>query len=324
MLVDKKAQGPQKKPSFPLGILLLLGLSSGLMIGVVFVDYDWTLYLMENRWSGFAEIMRRTIFEGGALGGSDPAIIYVLMALAFYGWSYSSKAPPWLLPWRSVLGFVAFTSLSAGFGFIQSLKWTLGRARPHILISENLEYSPWYEFGAHYVGDGIFFGSFPSGHTAVVALLLTLAYILIGDPLLSKKWRWIGWAWGVFVVVYSLLMVLGRSMAKAHWLSDGLGSLVLIWSLSHLLYYWILKIPQQRLYFHTYHQAPNVFRFWELRLCGYFLMIAFGIACILIALNAFQRQSPPWLATLLLLGLPLVFVFTKKTQHYYHKCVEKL
>ena len=314
---------PSPQKSLPLGVFLLLGFHASLMLGVIFVDYEWTLYLIENRWAGFAEVMRRTIFEGDALGASDPAIFYILLAFALYVWSSSRKAPAWLLAWRCVLGFVVFAALSSGLGFIHSIKWALGRVRPHLLLSENLPYSAWYEFGAHYVADGVFFGSFPSGHTAVIALFLTLAYALAGDPLLEKKWRFLGWLWGGMAFASSVFMLVGRSMAKAHWLSDGLASVAMIWIFSHLLYHHILKVPQQRLYFQLHQHYPNFSRFWEMRLCGYFLLVALGGMGLLMGVNAFQRQSPPWLGVLLVLGLPMSVGFAWKARAYYQGCMEK-
>lgn len=313
----------QAKPRL-LGILILVGVFGSLMIGVIFVDYEWTLYLVENRWKGFAKVMARTLFEGNAPGASDPAIVYILLVLGLYGWASTLKAPAWLLPWRCVLGFVVFVALSSGLGFVHSLKWTLGRARPYLVLKENLPYSDWYEFGAHYVAEGVFFGSFPSGHTAVMALLFTMAYVLVGDPLLAKKWHFIGWIWGGVALLSSILMLIGRSMAEAHWLSDGLGSLAMIWIFSHLLYYHILKVPQQRLYFRRHGGYPDFSHWWELRLCGYFLGVVLGGAFVLIGLNAFQRQSPPWLVVLLLVGVPLSIGFARKAHAYHKECVEKL
>ncbi len=301
-----------KQRSIPYGILILFSMYVGLMIGVTFIDYEGTLYLIEHRWSYFAELMRRSMFEGGGLGGSDPAVFYLLFALAGYYLSHSEKKYPRLQPYRSFFGFVTLTSALAGLGVVHTVKWVVGRARPHEVIKQGLEYTNWYEFGAHYVAEGIFFGSFISGHTAIVAIFLTLAYILAGDPLLSKKWRIAGWIWGGISLSYSVIMLVARAMSRAHWISDSLASLVLVWGLTHVIYFWVLRIPEQRLYYDQHQKYPNTLRYWEVRLCLYFLMVAIGVAFILIGLQAFQRQATPWLACLVIPGCPLIFIFSKK------------
>ena len=312
----------RKKSSTSLLILLACFLT--LMVGVVFVDYAWTLYLIDIRWKGFAEIMRRTVFEDGKLGGSDPAVLLSLLAVILYFWSYSAKVPAWLYSLQPILGFIVFASLTAGLGFVHTLKWSLGRVRPHIVLAQQLEYSHWFEFGAHYVTDGIFYGSFPSGHVASVALLFTLSYVLIANPLISKKWQVVGWIWTVGVLAYTVAMIIARCMAISHWISDGLGSFALVVGLMHWLYFAVLRVPEQLLYFKTRRIQMAPFRFWEMRLCAYFFLFAIGTALCLIALNAFQRQSPPWLATLLLPGVLLVLVFFQKARKFQKACTKDL
>ena len=285
-----------------------------LMTGIVFVDFQWTLFLIDNRWQGFAEIMRRTLFEDGQWGGSDPGILLLLLAAILYLCAHSAKIPAWLYSLQPILGFIVFASLTAGLGFVHTIKWSLGRARPHLVLSQQFEYSHWYEFGGHYVADGIFFGSFPSGHVASVALLLTISYALIANPLISKKRQLVGWLWGAGVVAYTVAMIMARCMSESHWISDGLGSFILVWGLMHWLYFAVLRVPEQLLYFQTHRIHPIPFRFWEMRLCICFLLVAVGIAFCLIALNSFQRQSPPWLASLFLPGVLLIFICFQKAR----------
>lgn len=295
-----------------------------LMVGIVFVDYQWTLFLIENRWPGFAEFMRRTLFEDGLLGGSDPATFFVLFAAILYFCSYSAKIPAWLYSLRPVLGFVVFASLTAGLGVVHGIKWSLGRVRPHIVLADQLDYSDWYEFGDHFVTDGIFYGSFPSGHVASVVVLLSFSYALLANPLISEKWRLAGWIWTAVVLAYSVAMIIARSMAKAHWISDGLGSFVLVLGLMHWLYFAVLRVPEQLLYFQSnrIHQTPH--RFWEIRLCACFLLVAVGIAFSLVALNSLQRQSPPWLLSLFLPGALLIYIYFQKARRFRETCTQDL
>ncbi|MBF0287795.1 MAG: phosphatase PAP2 family protein [SAR324 cluster bacterium] len=309
---------PHSQTPLPYGAISLLVTFMILMIGISFIDYEGTLYLIEHRWSYFADIMRRSMFEGGGLGGSDPAVFYLLFALIGYGLSCSPQKFPRLQPCRCFFGFVTFTSALAGLGMVHTIKWSIGRARPHEVIKQGVEYTDWYEFGAHYVAEGIFFGSFPSGHTAIVAIFLTLAYTLIGDPLLSNKWRVFGWIWGGTSLGYAIAMIVARAMSKAHWITDSLGALLLVWGLTHVIYFWVLRIPEQRLYYQKYQKYPDTLSCWEVRLGLHFLVIAIGAAFILIGLQAFYRQTTPWLACLLPPGGLLVFAFSKKFKHLHH------
>ncbi|HEX7938575.1 MAG TPA: hypothetical protein VF483_06245, partial [Gemmatimonadaceae bacterium] len=55
----------------PLG-LWLIGLAfATAMVAVVPVDYAWTVALTGVRIPGFVTLMRRTLFEGDGIGGSD-------------------------------------------------------------------------------------------------------------------------------------------------------------------------------------------------------------------------------------------------------------
>ena len=301
---------------------ILFACLSLLMVGIVFVDYQWTLFLIENRWQGFAEFMRRTLFEDGRLGGSDPATFFLLLATILYLCSYSAKVPAWLYSLRPVLGFIVFVSFTAGMGIVHAIKWSLGRARPHIVLADQLDYSHWYEFGGHFVADGIFYGSFPSGHVASVVVLFSFSYALIANPLISEKWRWAGWMWTGVVLAYSVAMIIARSMARSHWISDGLGSFIIVLGLMHWLYFAVLRVPEQLLFFQSnrIHRTPR--RFWEIRLCACFLLVAVGIAFCLVALNSLHRQSPPWLLSLFLPGVPLIYIYFQKARRFQKACTQ--
>ncbi len=321
--LKKQSLGETKAPP-PYGLVLVILLSVSIMVAIVQFDYAWTVYLIENRWKFFAEFMRRTLFEGSAPGASDPAIIFIIAVYVGYFRLYANGASrkwQWLRPW---IGFIVFTALMAGLGFIHCLKWVIGRARPHLVLKDGFDYSNWFEFGHHFVAEGIFFGSFPSGHTAAVAIFMTIPYLLLNDPYLGDRWRRIGLLSGAVAFTYSLMMIIGRSMADAHWLSDSIAALAMTTILSHLAYFHVLRVPDQRRYYQKHAVHPDLPRHWEFRLSVYWLLVLIGISMLLIAFNAFKRQDPPWLASLVFVGTPLIMIFSQKAQTLHHRIRDTL
>lgn len=309
---------------FPIswGLTTLLTLSIVLLIAIVPFDYEWTIWLYENRWPRFAEFMRRTLFEGGSFGGSDVAITFQLVAFFAYFYVGSPKREANWQKWRPMLGYVLVCALVTGLGTVHSLKWLVGRARPHIVMKNELPFSNWFEFGPHFVSDGVFFGSFPSGHTAVVFLLMAISYLLAGYKHSPTHYKIIGWGWGVFVTGYTLLMVIARSMTRHHWLSDSLATIAMAWILMHLLYFWILGVPTQLDYWNHYKKFPSLPKYWELVLCLYALGITLGAMGIVIGIRAVLLQKAPWLIVLALPGSGMVYYWTKRGLAFYRRILK--
>ena len=155
-------------------VLIFLGIILLIISG--YYDKSLTLWMNKNLSQIFGELTRRTMFEGNLPGLSDPFIIFLIISLFLYikSWNYNNSK---LCRWRPYLGFIVFSTFVGSLGMVHSLKWLIGRARPYEVWNQNWKYSEWYEFGPHFITEGIYKGSFPSGHTAVVISAITLSYV---------------------------------------------------------------------------------------------------------------------------------------------------
>jgi membrane-associated PAP2 superfamily phosphatase len=213
---------------------------------------------------------------------------------------------PTLERWRPHFGFALTCALISAIQVVHSLKWVMGRARPKEVVAKGLAFSHWFEFGPHFVTEGVYRGSFPSGHTAQVFLLMAVAYILAADPQLSPRTRRLGWVWGILALAYTLVMGVGRCMSFSHWLSDVVGALVLSWIGMHLIYFRLLRVPEQVRFHRRWGGHPATPLVWEMQLCAWCLGLFLGAMGLLLGLRAALRGDI-WLASALVLpGLGLV------------------
>ena len=204
-------------------------------------DQQWTVWLHEHGSKEFGLWMGRTMFEGKLPGASDPAIIFLLASLVVYVRSWSVHASQRLIRWRPFLGFIVTTALAGSLGVVHSLKWVIGRARPYEVWGENWPFSEWYEFGPHFITEGIYRGSFPSGHSAVILSLLTLSYIWFNQNPGHSRLRIMAIIWGLIVILMTGLMGIGRAVSASHWLTDSLGMILPTWAVLHLIFFHLLK-----------------------------------------------------------------------------------
>ena len=312
--------------TFPWGLLALAAGVALAMAAIAPVDYAWTVYLVQHRVDPAVSILRRTVFEGEPPGGSDLPIFGALALLVCYFRATSARAKPAWSKFRPWLGFLVISTLAAGLGAVHTIKWIVGRARPYSVVAgEHLPFTPWYVPGPHFVTEGLYRGSFPSGHTAAAFMFIAVAYALAGDPLLPGRWRLAGWALGAVTLAYSVLMAVASSMARSHWLSDAVGVVGLVWILVHGLYFWGLRVPDQRRYWHSHGKAPLAGR-WELRFCALGFPALLGLIAIGLGLRALTLQPVPYLAILVPLGVGMVAVFAPKAWHLLrrlHRAVRK-
>ena len=288
---------------------VLIGLVSGffmVMIPLSMVDFEWTLYLHANQHEFLGEFMRRTLFEGGKFGASDPAIVFVLFVMFAYFRNNPQEQIDQFGFFRPQLGFLVVSALITGLGLVHSIKYIVGRARPDQVLKHSYPYSQWFEFGPQFVADGIFYGSFPSGHTAAVFMLMTLSYILIFDPTKPRKAKIAGWMWGGLILTMTSLMIIARSMTLHHWLSDSIGITFLCWITTHLLFFYIFKIPEQMEYLQRHRAYPSLPRYWEFQILWRILILALCIMCIIIGLRAVWVQRIPYLV---LASIPALILF---------------
>jgi len=306
---DEPSSRPGGRQVLLIVILLLLIVT---MAGIVGVDYSWTLGLNANKVAALADFMSRTLFEGEGFGGGDPAILYLVFVLFAYLSAWGVIPLRRFGPWRPQLGFIVATAPVVGLFIVHSLKWVVGRARPREVVRQGMAYTDWYETGPHYITEGIYRGSFPSGHTASVLVLLTAAYLLAGDRHNSGATRLGGWLWGLIVLLYCLTMALSRSMTFSHWIGDSLFTMLAGCLIMHCMYYWVLRIPQQTGFFRQRGYHPELPKLWELQLVGNLFLITCGLTAIGLGLRAFREQPVPWLAGLIVPGIVLVFYFGRR------------
>jgi len=298
-----------------IALLALLCLWAAAMAWVPRVDYRWTAQLTAYRHHPFAGLARRTVFQGQLPGATDPAALLAIATVALYLRAHAAGASRRLLAARPALGFLLVAAIGPGLAVIHALKLVVGRARPlDVLSRQHLPYTEWYQAGKLSLAAGFFRGSFPSGHTAAVFTTLALAYALAGDPAAGRRMRIAGLAVAVLSLAAALAITVANAMGGNHWLSDGLGTIGLVWLLVHLLYFRLLDVPGQRRLVRdalARGEAAPLPRFWEARLCGSGLLVVAGAALSLLGLRALAEQRPPtlaWLlapgAGLLILGLP--------------------
>lgn len=289
------------------GLITLITISLIIMGLLSLVDFEWTLYLSRHRIDWLGAFMRRTMFEGGVFGGSDPGILVMLVPTIGYFLVLSSARFSSHKRWLPYLGFIFFSSLVTGLGLVHSLKWMVGRARPYLIIKKGIPFTHWFEFGPLHVSDGIFFGSIPSGHTATVILMITISYILAGDPAHSLRTKLLGWGWGILVMIYASLMVIGRSMTLHHWLTDSVGIILLDWIVIHLIYFRVLKIPRQVAVINATGEYPVTARYWELKLLWRLLVITLAVMATVIGIKSVIFQEMPALILMLIPALPTIY-----------------
>jgi membrane-associated phospholipid phosphatase len=293
------------------GLITLAAATIMVMSAAAWVDMDWTMGIGKMRWPWIEEIMGRSVFEGEAPGANDLVILLLLGAVIVYylGWRSPNKKK-WV-SWRPQCGFVIVSALVTAVYFVHGCKWAVGRARPDLVIEKGAEFSHWFTFGPHFVTDGIFYGSFPSGHTAQMFILMAVAYVLAGDPLPSGKRRQVGILWAVVSLIAALAMGLTRCMTLSHWLTDILGSTLIGWTLMHLLYFDILRVPDQRRFLARHGAMPGVPDAWELIFCIHLFVGTLGAVITTIGIRSVLIHKGPWLATLIPAGIACLLLSGK-------------
>ena len=291
------------------------------IMGVLAVyDYQWTIWLNHHRVEWLDEFMGRTIFEGEGFGGGDAAVLFMAAALCFYIFAWVNPGHKRLEQWRPYLGFITSAGFICGLFMVHSLKWVMGRARPGLVFTGGLAYSEWYRFGPHFVTEGIYRGSFPSGHTAAVLLFLTPAYIFLASPDQSRPRRAAGLIWGFLSLSYSVLMAIARTMTLSHWLSDCVFSIFFGWVIIHILYFWVLRVPDQDTHYRHQGILITTPKFWELRLCLLLSPVILGGMAMVIGGRSLYEYSVPWLGVLIPAGV-FTGIFFWKRLHGLHKRV---
>ena len=296
-------------------VFCLLILCGGLiMVGIDRVDQAWTLWLQQHKWSYLTDTMGQTLFEGERFGGGDPSTLFLIVVFCCYLLSIFMGNCKRLVRCRPQVGFILIAAFWSCLCIVHTLKWLVGRARP-LLIYDGLPYSHWYEFGPHFITQGVYNGSFPSGHTALAFIFMALAYVLAGDERHSKRTRISGVFVGLFTIFNALLMGVARTMSVSHWVSDICASILFSWVTIHMLYYHILRIPNLT-QSNSHTDAPP---FWELKLCFYQLLVVLGFLAFMIGIRAIIEQDGMFLMAMIPPGIFIFKVFWKHSMSVYSR-----
>jgi membrane-associated phospholipid phosphatase len=294
-------------------LVLLFGVLGAVLPSI---DYELTLWFSRHRNPAFSEFMGRSFFESGVPGGADLVIFAMLAALVAYLLASFEKGPTALRNWLPSFGFAVFGAIVSAVCLVHGTKWIIGRARPKEVVYQQLAYSDWFAGGAHFINEGIYRGSFPSGHTLAAFLLMLAAYGLAGDPRHSRGLKLAGWGVGTLALTYAGAMSVARAMSLSHWVSDCVLGMLLAWLLMHACYYWVLRVPEQNRLRRAGQESRSP-RLFELRLGLLVLGCTAGVTLALLGLRAvFVLQLHP-LVLLLPVGTLLAVFFIRATISLY-------
>jgi hypothetical protein len=110
---------------------------------------------------------------------------------------------------------------------------------------------------------------------------------------------------GVLVLLYTASMGLASAMARSHWLSDAIASTGFVWVLIHVIYFRMLRVPEQQAFWLRTARHLPLRSYWELRLCAWGFLALLGFLAAALGVRAFWVQSPPYLAALIPVGIAL-------------------
>jgi len=212
-------------------ILLPVGLTLFFLIGRI--EAGLVVHLWRSPWPAFRDFMADSLYEGDFIGASDFGVTAAI--LCFIIWVYRRRGGSWLGRLSiNELKFIWLSSFMTAILAVHSLKWIIGRARPNVFF-ESLGYGLLTQdqlngmslpgFLPLFGPRGIGLNSFPSGHTASCAILLTFSYVL------WPKKKAVSLFFGLCVLTLSIAMGAARSMSGMHWLSDSVASVFLTWSI---------------------------------------------------------------------------------------------
>lgn len=285
-------------------------------------DYAYTKWLGTHSVAWFAKFMDNSFFEGKSFGGGDFATLYMIVCAVLYIAAWLPPVSNRLMRYRPELGFVVASSLVTTVFVVHGLKWTIGRARPsQVLWDGKLPFTNWFELGPYNLLDGLFNGSFPSGHTATIMIFLTLAYIIA----FHGSWNHyrLGRSIGMLTIGLAYLMAIARSMNRSHFITDGMVVIALNWLIIHFLYFKILRVPEQGKIIVQHGQVNGMPTCWELRLCLHGLFLVIGLMAVAIGARGWGSSTAnlPSIA-LLLAGAVLAILCARNTWRFYSHIAE--
>jgi hypothetical protein len=126
----------------------------------------------------------------------------------------------------------------------------------------------------------------------------------------------------VGVLTLAGLMALSRMFVGAHWLSDTLGSILLVGLCCDLLYRYILRVPEQMRWLEAGHSYPSSLTYWELKLLP---RLVFGLLIPLLPVLVWsQYHQLVWVLASGGVSVLLFLFFIKDLGNYQLRQLQKL
>lgn len=302
------------------------------MFFATLVDQPVSQWFREHSYPKLNQFMADSLFEGEIFGAGDITVFTMIFCLIGYlvashyerknkveSYVLSTKAVPFL-PWwldtptkiaslRPIFGYLLVNGLCVAVLMVHPLKWIMARPRPRSVLNGSLPFNEWYEIGAHFIAEGSYRGSFPSGHTGSSAAMFGLAFcVFLGSK--SKKGRTLAKYVLGFVILLVVTMALSRMMTAAHWLTDVVFSFFGGIAIAHSLYFWGLRIPEQ-IQCCLEDRATLYGPYFELKICGLIFLAALGIIATCMGIRSFVILQLPWILFVILTG-SIVSYFSMK------------
>ena len=255
-----------------------------------FYDQEWSLWLHQNDIRIFSNWFDQSLLSGKNFGGADFPIFLGLCSALFYALGLLKpfekfRSHAWTSYLPSLLVLTTTTT--------HALKISIGRARPYEVWSGKETYSEWFQFGSHWIGDGLFSGSFTSGHTSSTITFLGIGLYLYNHQSVRKRLLYhVG---ALFFVIlsfgYMVAMAVSRSMLAQHWITDTAGAVIIGSAWSYLLYFHIFRIHEQQIFYQKYKRTAVLPRLWEVWLVGYLVGIIICFAVLIISIHAMWTED---------------------------------
>jgi lipid A 4'-phosphatase len=215
-------------------IVFLVTLIPIAIFTLLFYLFDWDVAIAGQFWNStdewFLGDLQPWVFFEEYL--DIPIVVVAVVALVLF---FGSFFVPTLKHFRWELFFIAIV-VGVGDGVIVNLilKTYWGRPRPREVLQFGgaLQYVPLWSFGTG--GDN---SSFTCGHCAAAWSFIVFGFLFLHRSRLKAALAFIA------VGVYGTLMSITRMVQGAHFFSDAMWSLFIMYIVAFAFYYWILKIP---------------------------------------------------------------------------------
>ena len=292
------------------GILVLFALAP--------LDRFAALFSYYYSFPHLAVFFNENLYEQGKFGLPDIVTLLLVGSGIAYGLSFSGHFPA-LKRIRKEIGFVMNTGFFIAVSLVHSIKWAVSRARPHDVYPDHIEdFTHWFEPGAYTLQVGFNRGSFPSGHVATIAVLLTLTFFIPAgkdhpEGRLKKRMA------SALILLLALVMGWYRMMNATHWLTDNIASLFLSVFFVYFFYYFIhYPSPEIRKAFPWTGSVDRRRAGWEFFSLIALLGLLFSVASIPVGLRISFLEGHPFTGIPVMgIGILGSVLFSLATRHLY-------